>query len=291
MLGPYSPNFTPHPAVVVLSGGQDSTTCLYWAKQRYAQVHAITFNYGQLHSREINAARAIARFAGVASHEVLSVGNILKGTSPLTNKEERLAQYEDAYSLPGGLEKTFVPGRNLLFLTLAANHAMSILPGEKQYSLVTGICQEDSGGYPDCRNNFRLYMEEALSTGMGKKFKIEAPLMFRTKAMIVKLASKLADKYPMNDPWVALAFSHTSYDGAYPPMGKDHATLLRAKGFHEAYTLDPLVVRAIDENLMTIKDTEFPNDYELLHIQGHASYQARIVTYEYFREKAGITVE
>jgi 7-cyano-7-deazaguanine synthase len=101
-------------ALVIFSGGQDSTTCLYWAKQRYHQVHALTFNYGQRHAREIDAAIKIAELAEVASHEILTVGPILKGTSPLVS-DNKLEQYQDWHALPGGLEKTFVPGRNALF--------------------------------------------------------------------------------------------------------------------------------------------------------------------------------
>lgn len=239
-------------ALVILSGGQDSTTCLYWAKERFDEVHAITFDYGQRHQRELQAAATVAQLAGVASHETLEVGPILQGTSPLTNPNEELEQYADHTSLPGGLEKTFVPMRNQLFITLAANHAYV----RGITNLVTGVCQEDFGGYPDCRNVFIKALELAcnLGTFTGEdgavgNLQIHTPLMFLTKAESVHLAMQLEDCME------ALAYSHTAYDGAYPPVGHDHATLLRAKGFEEAGVPDPLVVRAYHEGLMDLPDT------------------------------------
>src|SRR6478736_2200945 len=149
-------------ALVVLSGGQDSTTCLYWAKENFDEVHAITFNYGQKHAIEIQSAQKIAQMAGVASHEILEFpAGILKGSSPLVNPDSELEQYRDHGSLPGGLEKTFVPMRNQLFLTVAANRAYVLGITD----LVTGVCQEDSGGYPDCTEDFILAVEDACCTG------------------------------------------------------------------------------------------------------------------------------
>lgn len=240
-------------ALLILSGGQDSTTCGFWAKQQGCQeIHAVTFNYNQKHSREIESAIKIAELLGVASHEVIEMGPVLKGTSPLVNSDEDLEQYENYGVLPGGLEKTFVPARNLLFLTVAANRAYCLGISD----IITGVCQEDFGGYPDCRRVFIDAVEVALDNGMftGKdgapdRATIHTPLMFLTKKESVDLAMTLPGCY------AALAHSHTSYDGAYPPTGNDHATLLRAKGFDEALTPDPLVLRANKEGLMTIPDS------------------------------------
>lgn len=240
-------------AVVVLSGGQDSTTCLYAAIANGLEVHAVTFDYGQRHRIEIEAARAVAKAAGVASHEVIELGgHILKGTSPLVNPDEELMQYVDHHSLPGGLEKTFVPMRNQLFLTIAANRAYCI--GAE--ILYTGVCQEDFGGYPDCRRDFIEVLEDACSEGTftGKEgapgpLCIRTPLMYLTKKESVELALQLPGCYE------ALALTHTAYDGQYPPDGKDHASLLRAKGFEEAGVPDPLVLRAWYEGLMTLPAT------------------------------------
>lgn len=235
-------------ALVVLSGGQDSATCLFWAAERYSVVHAITFNYGQRHIREIEAAIALAELADVDSHEIVELGaGILKGTSPLVNSDEELEQYANHGVLPGGLEKTFVPMRNQLFLTVAANRAYML-----RADLVTGVCQEDFGGYPDCRQVFidALALACSLGTFTGEDgapagLKIVTPLMNLTKAETVELATELHGCY------AALAYTHTSYDGAYPPTGHDHATLLRQKGFEEAGLPDPLVLRAVEEGLMS----------------------------------------
>jgi 7-cyano-7-deazaguanine synthase len=237
-------------ALVVLSGGQDSTTCLFWALAQDFDVHAVTFNYGQRHSREIESAKRIAALAGISGkHEVVDIGPILKGTSPLVSGND-LEQYADHNSLPGGLEKTFVPMRNQLFLTVAANRAYVMGCSD----LVTGVCQEDFGGYPDCRQEFIDLIEGTCNAGTfceGDQglLRIHTPLMDLTKAVSVQLACELEGCYR------ALAYSHTSYDGAYPPVGKDHATLLRAKGFIEAGIPDPLVLRAWQERLMDLPQT------------------------------------
>ena len=153
-------------ALVVLSGGQDSTTCLFWAIKEYGveNVHAITFNYGQRHVREIEAATKIAQLAGVADrHEVCTLGDILRSTSPLVSGSE-LEQYADHQSLPGGLEATFVPMRNTLFLTIAANRAYEL----RAFNIVTGVCEEDFGGYPDCRQVFIEALEDAFNHSINE---------------------------------------------------------------------------------------------------------------------------
>ena len=238
-------------ALVVLSGGQDSTTCLYWAKEHFDEVHAVTFDYNQRHRIEIDAARKVAEMAEIASHEVVELGPILKGTSPLVS-DAPLEQYPDHQSLPGGLEKTFVPMRNQLFLTIAANRAYVL----GCQNLVTGVCQEDFGGYPDCRQVFidRLQDTCNLGTFTGEdgalgSLTIHTPLMDLTKADSVEMAAFLPGCM------AALAYSHTAYDGKYPPTGNDHASLLRAKGFEQADTPDPLVVRAYREGLMPLPQT------------------------------------
>lgn len=239
-------------ALVILSGGQDSTTCLFWALDQFEEVHAVTYHYGQRHACELDAAVKVAAIAGrVKEHAIVQVGPILQSSSPLVSRNE-LEQYADMHSLPGGLEKTFVPGRNLLFLTLAANHAYA----RGIFNLVTGVCQEDFGGYPDCRQVFIDAAQQAIRLGFGyddndpfSALQIHTPLMNLTKAQSVDLA------FSMSDCWNALAFTHTAYDGQYPPTGNDHATLLRAKGFFEAKKADPLVVRAHLEGLMKLPDT------------------------------------
>lgn len=238
-------------AIVVLSGGQDSTTCLFWARHLGFEVHAVTFDYNQRHAREIEAATKVAKLAGVLSHEIITMGPVLKGTSPLVS-DNALEQYADHKSLPGGLEKTFVPMRNQMFLTIAANRAYI----HNAEALVTGVCEEDYGGYPDCRQQFIHALAHAcnLGTFTGEdgapaSLAILTPLMHLTKKATVELALTLPGCY------AALAWTHTSYDGAYPPVGHDHATLLRAKGFEEANVPDPLVLRAFHDCLMDLPDS------------------------------------
>ena len=237
-------------AVVVLSGGQDSTTCLYWARQRFAEIHAVSFDYGQRHRIELEAAKKIAAIGRANTHHIIDIPGVLDGSSPLVSSRV-LEQYSDADNLPGGIEKTFVPCRNQLFLTIAANQAHCL----KARNLVTGVCQEDYGGYPDCRQVFIDALELALNLGTftGEEgtlgnIEIHTPLMNLTKAASVDLALAVG-------AYKALAWTHTAYDGQYPPTGNDHASLLRERGFREAGLPDPLVVRAVKEEWMEYPDT------------------------------------
>jgi 7-cyano-7-deazaguanine synthase len=237
-------------AMVVLSGGQDSTTCLFWARKLFKEVHAVTFDYNQRHIIEIEAARKIAQMAGVASHQVISVGPILGGRSPLTNPNEALETYSDYAEMDkiigNRVEKTFVPMRNALFLTIAANRAVCL----DCYDLVTGVCEQDNANYPDCRASFIDSQNETVNQALGiDNFRIHTPLITMTKAASILLAKTLPGCME------ALAYSHTAYDGTYPPVSKDHASVLRAQGFLEAGVPDPLVVRAWREGLMPLPET------------------------------------
>jgi 7-cyano-7-deazaguanine synthase len=242
-------------ALVILSGGQDSTTCLFWAKQKFTEVHAVTFDYGQRHSLELEAAAKVAQMAGVISHEIVKVPGILRSTSPLTsnNDLEKYENYEQMDSvIQDRVELTFVPMRNTLFFTLAMNRAVDLHCDH----LVTGICQEDNANYPDCTEYYRQAFEMMANLSLGTwdnatgaRFKIHAPLMNLSKAQTVKLSHELPGC------WDALAYSHTSYDGKYPPTDMNHSNVLRAHGFEEAGLPDPLVVRAWKEGLMELPAT------------------------------------
>lgn len=230
----------------MLSGGQDSTTCLFWARQQFDKVHAVTFDYEQRHRREIEAAKAVAALAGVVSHEIIAVGPVLAGTSPLTDPDAELETYasfaEMDQVIGDRIEKTFVPMRNALFLTIAANRAAVI----GAPNLVTGVCQQDNANYPDCRESFVGAMEEAINEALGSSaIEIHTPLMHLTKAQSIKLAMQLPGCMD------ALAWSHTAYSGEYPPVTRDHASVLRARGFEEAGVPDPLILRAWKEGLIT----------------------------------------
>lgn len=236
-------------ALVVLSGGQDSTTCLFIAKRDHDQVHAVTFDYGQRHSVEVTAAVKVAHMAGVASHEVIRVPDILKSASPLVDRTADVAHYDSvaemAAQTPGGVEPTFIPARNILFLVLAANRAIAL--GKPFPKLYIGVSQEDYGGYPDCRDVFIDSVAESISLGLfGREgqFDIEAPLMYLSKAATCLLAAELPGCLE------ALAYSHTCYDGQYPPNPRNHASILRARGFRDAGMPDPLIQRAKREGLL-----------------------------------------
>lgn len=236
--------------LVVLSGGQDSATCLFWALQEFDAVHAITFDYGQRHRIEIEAAQKIAAMAGVLSHEVVEVPNCLISTSPLLSNNE-LERYENAEEMAKIIgnrrELTFVPMRNFLFLTVAMNRAFALGCTD----LVTGICQEDNANYSDCTEQFRSAFQVAANIALGEtQFVIHAPLMYKSKAETVRMA------YDLPGCWEALAFSHTSYDGKYPPTDMNHSNVLRADGFAKAGLPDPLVLRAVREGLMDLPMTD-----------------------------------
>ncbi len=152
-------------AIVVFSGGQDSTTCLFWAKEQFKEVEAVTFDYGQRHRLEIECAMEIAKKVGV-KHHILDM-SLLNQLAPnaLTRDDIEVEEGKD-----GELPSTFVPGRNLLFLSFAGVLASQV--GAKH--IVTGVCETDFSGYPDCRDVF-----------------IKSPLMWLTKAQTWELADQL----------------------------------------------------------------------------------------------------
>jgi 7-cyano-7-deazaguanine synthase len=236
-------------ALVVLSGGQDSTYCAAWAKRGFTEVRAVTFNFGQRHRLYLTAARNVARLLDI-EHEVIDIGAVLQGTSPLTNPDaelERYASYEQMDTVIGTrIEKTFVPMRNALFLTIAANRAAC----HGVSDLVTGVCAADNANYPDCRAPFIRSMEGMIEEALGlhgSAFFIHTPLIDIDKATSI-LRMHTLGHYPL------LAFTHTSYAGEYPPTDMNHANVLRAEGFKRAGLPDPLVVRAADEGLMPMPD-------------------------------------
>ena len=214
-------------ALVVLSGGQDSTTCLYWAIDRFGKenVETLTFDYGQRHRIELECAAAIARYAGVPN-QVLPIDTFAAlGGNALTDMD---AVVEPAAA--GDLPNTFVPGRNLVFLTFAAAYAWR----QGIDHLVTGVAQTDYSGYPDCRADTIAALQSALRLGMESSVEIHTPLMHLSKKDTVKLLQHLGGLD-------ALALSHTCYEGMRPPCGRCPACLLRARGFAEAGLVDPLL--------------------------------------------------
>lgn len=162
-------------AVVVFSGGQDSTTCLVKALKEYDEVHAITFDYGQRHKLEVDIAQNLAKDLGVAAHKVMDVSLLNElAISSLTRDDIPVShELQD-----NGLPNSFVPGRNILFLTLAGIYAYQI--GAE--AVITGVCETDFSGYPDCRNEFIKAINSALVLGMDRQFEIITPLMWLNKA-------------------------------------------------------------------------------------------------------------
>jgi 7-cyano-7-deazaguanine synthase len=216
-------------ALVVLSGGQDSTTCLYWALDRFrgGAIESVTFDYGQRHRREIDAARKIAAHANVPN-TVLPIDTFAAiGGDALTDAGIAVP---GADASQGALPATFVPGRNLVFLTYAAAFAWK----RGIDHLVAGMAQTDYSGYPDCRRETLDALERALELGLERNFTIHTPLMHRTKKETVLLARDLG-ALPV------MAMTHTCYKGERPPCGDCAACRLRARGFAEAGIDDPLV--------------------------------------------------
>lgn len=170
------------PALVLFSGGQDSTTCLYWAIENFSSVRTLCFTYGQRHSKEVEVAQSIAEKAGVPFQlldaSIISQLSVNSLTSDIIMDEEKPA---DSYP------NTFVPGRNLLFLTFAAVIARS----HTIRHIVTGVSEADYSGYPDCRDTFILSANASINLAMDEHFQIHTPLMWRDKTAVWQLADEL----------------------------------------------------------------------------------------------------
>jgi 7-cyano-7-deazaguanine synthase len=216
-------------ALVILSGGQDSTTSLYWALSRFGShaVLSITFDYGQRHRIEIDSARDVAAFAGVPN-VVLPIDTFAAlGGNALTDTDVAVPPATEGRD---GLPPTFVPGRNIVFLAFAAAYAWPRGIGH----LVTGVAQTDYSGYPDCRRETIDALQKTLTLGLEREITIHTPLMNLSKKQTVLLATELG-------ALEAMALTHTCYNGRRPPCGECAACRLRAQGFAEAGLRDPLV--------------------------------------------------
>lgn len=214
-------------ALVVLSGGQDSTTCLYWAIERFGRdnVEAVTFDYGQRHRAELGCAKRVAELAGIVQTQLpINTFAAIGGTALTDKNMDVAAGTEDE------LPNTFVPGRNLIFLTFAAAFAWQ----RQICNLVTGVAQTDYSGYPDCRQETIDALVQSLQLGMERPFVVHTPLMHLSKKETVLLAEKLG-------ALDALSLTLTCYEGVQPPCGNCPACELRAKGFTEAGIDDPLL--------------------------------------------------
>ena len=171
-------------AIVVFSGGQDSTTCLFWALEQFQEVVAVTFDYGQRHVKEIECAKAITKELGVEHHILdMALLNQLAPNSLTRSDIEVDEEIPDGKTAPNSL----VEGRNMLFLTFAA----VLAKGKDIRHIVTGVCETDFSGYPDCRDVFIKSLNVTLNLSMDYSYVIHTPLLWLTKAQTWELADKL----------------------------------------------------------------------------------------------------
>lgn len=235
----------PSSALVLLSGGQDSTTCLFWALAPaplgggFDRVEAVAFAYGQRHAVELRQAETIARLAGVPL-TVRSLDGLLGASALLADEAAAGGTSADtnaAHPLAPDLPASFVPGRNALFFAAAAALAFS----RGIDTLVGGMCQTDAAGYPDCRADFIAAQQHALSLALGAPLAIATPLMTRTKAETWKLAADLGTVASVDVLDAVREHSHTDYHGdrserhawGYGRLDNP-ASRLRAEGYAEA---------------------------------------------------------
>jgi 7-cyano-7-deazaguanine synthase len=220
-------------AIVLLSGGLDSATTLYYARDKGFLCECLSFDYGQRHKRELNAARSIARSAG-CRHSILKISLPWKGSS-LLDKSIRPAQLKGRRQSAGNIPDTYVPGRNIIFLSFALSFAEAA--GAK--AVFIGANAVDYSGYPDCRPSFYKAFSGVIRTGTKcgvekKPVRIMTPLINRTKAEIVELGSRL--NVPFELTW-------SCYAGGSNPCGRCDSCIYRSKGFIEAGMPDPLSIR------------------------------------------------
>jgi 7-cyano-7-deazaguanine synthase len=195
---------TGNTALVLFSGGQDSTTCLAWALARYRQVETIGFHYGQRHAIEMACREPIREALGCPA---LGMDHVIDLTSTVGGLGKTAMTAEIAIEMSqGGLPNTFVPGRNLLFLTCAA----AIAYRRDLRRIVTGVCETDYSGYPDCRDDSVKAMQLALNLGMQRRFILETPLMWRDKAATWALAARLGGQTLVD---IIRTRTHTCYLG------------------------------------------------------------------------------
>lgn len=220
-------------AIVLLSGGLDSTTALYLAKsQGFDELYAITFLYGQKHDKELKSAQAVAKAVGVKEHKIVNLLlNQWHGCS-LTDPE---MDVKDGNTERQDIPDTYVPARNMVFLSVAASWADAL----DITDIFIGVSEVDYSGYVDCREEFIKAMEQAVNLGtiLGAEKKqhitIHAPFMHMTKADEVKLGEQLG---------VDFGLTWTCYRGGNKPCGTCDSCLLRAKAFAEAGVEDPLTL-------------------------------------------------
>jgi len=222
-------------AVVLLSGGLDSSTALAIADEKGYEIVALTFDYGQKHVREVDSARKVAKYYHVKEHLVLplQLGRVLK--SSLTQRSMRVPKGRPRSKISSGIPSTYVPGRNMVFLAIGASIAESL--GADR--LVIAANSIDFSGYPDCTPEFVESFQRVLDVGTkagkeGRRIRIEAPLLRMSKAEIVREAVRL--KVPLELTW-------SCYSGGSKACGRCDSCILRLEGFAKAGSEDPIEYR------------------------------------------------
>ncbi len=223
-------------AVVVFSGGQDSTTCLIQALKQYDEVHCVTFDYGQRHREEIEVAQQLALKLGVRAHKVLDVTLLNElAVSSLTRENIPVPAYDPAAT---GVPSTFVPGRNILFFTLASIYAYQV----EAEAVISGVCETDFSGYPDCRDEFVKALNQAVTLGMARQLRFETPLMWLNKA----------ETWALADYWQQLALVReetlTCYNGVKGDgCGTCAACNLRSNGLQQYQNHRTAIMQAMKD--------------------------------------------
>lgn len=219
-------------AVVVLSGGLDSTTCMAVADRAGYELHPVTFSYGQKHAVELESAKRVAAYYGAAArHRIFDLGGYIRG-SALTDPDQPVPTGRSEQEIASEIPSTYVPARNIVFLSLALSYAEAI--GAE--ALYIGVNALDYSGYPDCRPEFLDAFQRVIDVGTvagahGAGIRLQAPLVRLTKAEIVRLGSELGAPFEL---------THSCYQGARPACGICDSCLLRIKGFREAGLADPI---------------------------------------------------
>jgi 7-cyano-7-deazaguanine synthase len=223
-------------ALVLFSGGQDSTTCLAWALEHYSRVETIGFDYGQRHAIELTVRPSL--LAKMRTHSAdwdsrLGPDHMIDLSLIAAISDTALTQNVEIAMLENGLPNTFVPGRNILFMTVAATLAYR----RGLTVLVGGMCETDFSGYPDCRDDTMKALQVALNLGMATRMKLETPLMWLDKCQTWELAEQLGGKALVD---LIRSDTHTCYLGERGQLhawgygcGTCPACALRARGYQE----------------------------------------------------------